>query len=299
MRWPSILCITTLLGFIPRYALRQPCKQGLLIVCGALRILLVCWILLNSVALYGETPAPGISSNKPKAEETPKQKTSYTDQRGTEQTPLIIKVLPPENTAPKPDKISDNQKSEPTVSWWPSANAWLVIFTCGLFAATVALVRATQALVRGADNTAKHQLRAYVGIQRIIIGRNNPLVARVFITNTGKTMAKHVTVTIGSMLHFVGTPQFESGERQPKIVVMPNEVCGFTQEIGINPNADFLRFSREGMGTIYVWGRIDYSDVFGELHWTTFRFEHGEHITTDPLNEVWTTKYAADGNDAD
>ncbi len=268
---------------------------GLPIMFGLLKTLVVCWIILNSSSLYGQSQTPGIAPDKPNNQNTNSQHHPQKEQQVTKQESVVSTVVPAQPSEPPTASSACQQKHETSnLDWWMDHSVEII-----LALATLLLWWATRKLVIGADTTSRHQLRAYVGIQRIVIARNNPLVARVFIANTGKTMAKHVTVEIANMLHSVGTPQFKSGKQQPKITVMPNQICEFTQEIEIHPAAEFLSFYREGLGIIYVWGRIDYTDVFGKPHWTTFRFENGKHIHTEDIEEHWLTKYSEQGNETD
>lgn len=70
---------------------------------GLLMKLLVCWILLSGViASYEPTQAQTVSSDKLKPQATKTPKKSETDQRGTEQSPLIIKILPTANGEESP-----------------------------------------------------------------------------------------------------------------------------------------------------------------------------------------------------
>jgi hypothetical protein len=152
---------------------------------------------------------------------------------------------------------------------------------------------ASMNMVATMERNARTELRAFVGIERIFIIEKSPLAAKVYIRNSGKTIAREVKITIGGMLYTVAMPDFDSGDKQGKIIIMPNEICGFTPDLTCK-SGDYTAFRLDGFGIIYVWGRIDYLDVFNDSHWTTFRMRHGERVP-----DGWLTKYCDDGNDAD
>jgi hypothetical protein len=81
-------------------------------------------------------------------------------------------------------------------SWWrnpPDRFAFLLVaFTAGLFAATVALWYATRDLVRGAEETAERQLRAYIVVTQgsVTVPKSNDAInIYIQIKNTGQTPA--------------------------------------------------------------------------------------------------------------
>lgn len=169
---------------------------------GPLRKLLGSWILLISVIIpcgsYGQTPTPGITSDKSKPKATSEQKKSAAEQHGTEQALFVVKVLPSDNADPKTKQILEDHHSESPIEGWPSAEGWLVIFTAGLFAATFMLWKATERLVKGAEDTARRQLRAYVSLS--ISAKPYPpsdpnrYAISLIVTNGGKTWARNLRI---------------------------------------------------------------------------------------------------------
>lgn len=150
-------------------------------------------------------------------------------------------------------------------------------------------------------STAQDELRAYMGISHIFI--HDPVRAEIIFNNFGKTMAKDTEIWIAGELRNV-TPitDFVLGERKCKTVVMPGEATKFYEPIPLQPHD--LALLRNGVGHIYVWGKISYKDVFGKPHSTTFRFMTYEpEIATYEGNiitrEGWVVKTCDEGNDAD
>ena len=161
--------------------------------------LLVCWILLSGViASYEPTQAQTVSSDKLKPQATKTPKKSETDQRGTEQSPLIIKILPTANGEEKPPPIPDTRESDAPTDWGLITNILLALFSGGLFYATWKLSGATKSLVKGAEDTARRQLRAYVSLQIEVrpYPPDNPnrYAFALIVTNGGKTLARNLTI---------------------------------------------------------------------------------------------------------
>lgn len=116
--------------------------------------------LLCAVPLYGQTPTPGELAQKPKQQSTAPQRNPTIDQRGTENSPLLIKIIPTPSIEPP---ANEKQSDAPKV-WWNREEWWSEhIVEILLAVATVLLWIATRELVRGAEKTAERQLRAYIG----------------------------------------------------------------------------------------------------------------------------------------
>jgi hypothetical protein len=84
------------------------------------------------------TPAPAIKSNQPKQPAASRQNQATADERGSKQSPVFIKVLPPEKAYDETadDKTKDLDKS--------SADWWMVRLT-----AAIAIIGIIQAIVFG------------------------------------------------------------------------------------------------------------------------------------------------------
>ena len=118
--------------------------------------------LLVSVAFaQSNPPSPSASkSNKRPQSQTAKQdQPAKTDERGTEQSPLFVKVIPAQEDQQKAQTSSTKQDEKPRGNWWPPGEwspEWamadftvllvfvttiLAIFTGGLWSATVKLAK--------------------------------------------------------------------------------------------------------------------------------------------------------------
>jgi hypothetical protein len=306
---------------------------------------LVCWILLSSLTSYGQTPTPSESSEKPKpSAEQPKKRTK-SDQRGTETSPLFIKIIPPDNAQPEPNDTKANHNEKSPNEGWASAERWVAIFT-GLLWVTTAILASYTAFLWGAtkrlandakdtadrqaretqeslriatesanaakltvktmEDTARKELRAYMGVDHIVIYDDHLSSdsghADIRIKNFGNTMAKSTQIWIEAS-EPVGDPDFnEKGERRAKTVVMPKEALGFKQPIERTMGGTM---SNLNPGILRIWGRIEYTDVFGQDHWTTFRFMNDRRTSFPSPSGVghqvygWSTKTCDEGNDAD
>jgi|CXWL01.1.fsa_nt_gi hypothetical protein len=254
--------------------------------------LAVLYLLVASWS-YGQTPTPGVSANKPNKQNADPQEKPDADQRGTDKAPLVIKMLPYQSSEPLPAPHA-NQVTQKTTDWdwWWDKSPEILI---ALF--TLLLWLATRSLVRGADETARKELRAYMGVatNRILKGQGatEPNCVELVIQNFGKTMAKDTKIWINATITAEAITNFPLGDIKSKTVVMPNESLGFQHDIELAKNTP---------GRIYLWGRIEYEDVFKKPHWTAFRFMDDKTAwLTSMTGETpgWTTKTCDEGNDAD
>jgi hypothetical protein len=73
---------------------------------------------------------------------------------------------------------------------------------------------------------------------------------------------------------------------------MPGEDCGFCEDI--TGTGDDVANLQQGIASAYLWGRIEYKDVFKRKRWTIFQFESDVRRGNE-----WKVKYSDDGNDPD
>ena len=168
------------------------------------------------------------------------------------------------------------------VAFWQiikAANDWsaaiIALFTVILGFATWALWGATRNLVKGADETAQHQLRGYLGIENTSLNLfppNNESFSVVTIKNFGRTPMKKLQVTWRLWLENVQTreilseirAQEESGYLAPAqtLTFFMHEFPVVTPEQSAMYNAGTISFK--------MTGRIDCFDVFGAKRWLKF-----------------------------
>ena len=168
----------------------------------------------------------------------------------------------------------------------------LVVVTLVLALATVALWRATTELVTGEHNTAKRQLRAYIGVA---IGRvekfsSSTLVeGSVIVKNFGQTPAYNLvqtSVLLPARFPFVGSVgELLSNAGPAKTLALLNPMQdflagGISQRLYTDDEISKINDGREWR--LYLVGTITYRDAFGEPHYTNFCFDHsGETIRTN------------------
>lgn len=157
-----------------------------------------------------QPPSPSASESGQPKEAQPSQpdQSAGHDQQRTTNPPIIVNVLPPQKTQAEGEaERHDREEKTELDRRLVSLTADLAIFTGGLFAATVilavataALVWATVRLVRGAQDTAERQLRAYVfarpdQVRLNLTGETGEIGIQYEMINTGQTPAYHLRNT--------------------------------------------------------------------------------------------------------
>jgi len=169
----------------------------------------------------------------------------------------------------------------------------LALFTGRLWFSTEKLFRATKLLVEGADNTARHQLRAYVGVKSIGFEKPlsplHPVEIKILIVNFGNTPALNYQTDIRLSLR-------ENPLQTPFIPKMRNFIDGGGDTL--MPGSEsavicVLDFGNQSAATpivqgiwsgqlaVYAEGQIGYNDVFGNPRYTNIRkLASGNRIAT-------------------
>jgi hypothetical protein len=132
------------------------------------------------------------------------------------------------------------------------------------------------------QDTAKRQLRAYLSVDRAAIDFPEPGVPRiaVVIKNCGQTPAHEVRHWIHHWI--LPYPLVEELPEAPDGFVMSSALIGaggvsemeFTRPDPIEPK-HLLPQLGTAMGTIYVYGKVTYKDVFGQEQFMRYRFMFG------------------------
>ncbi len=127
------------------------------------------------------------------------------------------------------------------------------------------------------DRTLRVDQRAWVGIVNIQIHRflepNRDFMVDIETKNTGKTPALKV-VFHNRLQAILATEQINRnfGESNGHGTVMPDS----KQIISIGENhpvsVETFEQVRNGVRTMYLHGRIEYRDIFGDDHWTNWCF---------------------------
>jgi hypothetical protein len=158
-----------------------------------------------------------------------------------------------------------------------NAEAIIALFTVILGIATWLLWRSTRALVIGADNTAKRQLRAYIHVSEARFA-NFGFPGGVYMinyTNTGQTPAYDVFGTIGVQLtNFPLSENLETtgiGTKGISTVGRDGEGhCRIEAPRGLS--GEEYGAVRDGKSAVFVYGVISYRDVFGDKWATEYRY---------------------------
>lgn len=134
-------------------------------------------------------PSNGINEDqRPHQETIGDNQTTKQEQRGTEQSPFIIKILPADQTYKEPYNVG-NKQQEKTASNWSLSDKITAVDAVGFFQ-FLALV-ATVLVMRG---TAIRQLRSYIGItnvqHQIVDGKTARIT--IILKNMGQTPAYEV-----------------------------------------------------------------------------------------------------------
>jgi len=191
---------------------------------------------------------------------------------------------------------------------------FIAIFTVILAFATGFLYFATRDLVKGSDKTARQQLRAYVYVQPgnvYLVSAGLKPQPRIVVRNSGQTFAKDVKCSYGAKVSSnlsveesaalgPGTPEegrftLNPGVDHAIIKWMPDAIT-----------ADEARSIKTLTGDVrlYVFGKIDYNDVFGDAHHTEFCFMYYGEMQNWPNNggegfNSTQARYCENHNDAD
>lgn len=195
-----------------------------------------------------------------------------------------------------------------------AATLLLAIITLGLMLYTARLWAATKQLVSEAQETSIRQLRAYVHLDHSNLWDgstlNPPMHTKAFVPginlqwrNTGETPAKNVTIWSRVV---VIKPEHEALYRPP-----PRLQEGYSNNLGRGiPGTKSMWYRhaltaaqcalvQRGRLGIYVYGRIEYRDVFRRDRWTNFKIAYIGSQFPPVANGGGTFNLARSGNDTD
>jgi hypothetical protein len=162
-------------------------------------------------------------------------------------------------------------------------------FTALLFFATLALWWSTRSLVRGAEETAQRQLRAYVFVETASITHvdDNEGVPEAIVTikNFGQTPAyRLVNLTSLALCRYPAPPHIASAMEQDMLAGITASTdmgpghfqhAPVSNGIGRSFTEDEMQGLASGKYVIYVYGRVRYVDAFGNKQLTKYRFMSG------------------------
>ena len=161
------------------------------------------------------------------------------------------------------------------------ATVIIAIFTLTLWRATDRLWGAGERQLTHLKDSAERQLGAYVGVSEgkiISHDMGNTFVAEISIKNSGQTPAYKVTHSISTELRDRLQRPKEPFAESPKLpqewVLMPGFSWMLVKNIAVGGPSGAGAISKQK--DIFVWGRVDYEDVFDKPQWLSFRFVTSE-----------------------
>lgn len=182
---------------------------------------------------------------------------------------------------------------------WPT-KAQVGLATVGTFLLFVSL-GLTWAALTVTRQTAKRQLRAYVGISKGQVGlvaADNPITGIIMCANAGQTPAHECRVWYNVDVLENGKP-LQLTEARAKSNGVSIHLPGMQSKHPIHTlnvilPEDLLLLQNDA-ATIIIYGEITYKDIFREKHTTRFRMQSGSY-----LNGTFTDlAFCDEGNDAD
>jgi hypothetical protein len=234
-----------------------------------------CLVITLSLLVAFASDSSGQSKRQPPREDSKAaQQANTPDNRGTEQSPVIVKILPTEQ---KPETI-ESSGQEKWFYGWSLSDKIAVIASLIAFLQFLALI----AIVHVVRRTGQRQVRAYIiaGATDIIMQGPEDAVSisvRITIRNTGQTPAHDVSIVAKTDLleHPIKLPfdfALERGADSSRSVLGAGRDAESTSPAERPFNADEMTRARnrEGSSRIYTWGSVSYRDVFGRKHYTHF-----------------------------
>jgi len=234
-----------------------------------------------------------------------------TDQRGTEQTHPPVRIVTQARTeAELAQEHSEREDRKANESWFVALARGLAIATGGLVIAVIGLwytaaqqsrqlkqaletaqrsASAAELTVKTMEATAERQQRAYVFVKQIDADAkphaNGQIrhVLRIVWENTGATPTRHMAMSVNWGQFQPDIPadfHFPDGKQEPSVLGPRQTVETWLTDIA----NDTLVNAAQSSHKLYVWGWVEYNDVFAntQRHRTEFCFRvmvHGDPRT--------------------
>lgn len=260
-----------------------------------------CWVLLFSALTsthavsYGQTPAPTESRKNKETHAAKSQDPVAKDQRGTDQSPLIIKVLPtPQSEEKATQERSEREDRATNERLLIGANIFLAIFTA-------LLAGFTAKLWWDSRKTAERQLRAYISIEGanepIIDGQPGELDIHIVMKNVGQSPAFKLNHWVSAgvyhdPLHHGDIFHGQEPDNRQNVYVPPSMLMDLITKIRTPWTRAMLDTDIGDNRCLYVWGEVHYVDVFDNPRFVKFRFMRKPGQGRPGL------EYCHEGNDA-
>ncbi len=223
-------------------------------------------------------------------------------------TPVTITVIPTITATTKPDHQAKNEEKEskPWEALTGFSTLALAFITMGLAYFTLELWRSTGNLVKGAEDTAKKQLRAYIGIQDQIIRRvpDGRYQAVITIVNSGRTPAHNVRRILKVGVFDAEHTDFDTSGLIGQMPMAPNSQYVMRKIVDELKPDDIPKINNPESGIhVFMWGRIEYKDIYKVQQHVNFRFISREVITAYSNEGLassggWALQPTENGNEA-
>ena len=161
---------------------------------------------------------------------------------------------------------------------------WIVGFGMALVLATLIVTvlanKAAFKMIRVTEDTARRQLRAYVVIDKVEIRSfevGKPLDIHISMKNCGQTPASDyrgwytIDITPYILSGEYDGISYETWSRYPLGPGMPASAY---PESPIIVTQHFFDMITKGTEILRVWGRDEYTDIFGKSHFLEYRYTH-------------------------
>lgn len=181
----------------------------------------------------------------------------------------------------------------------------IAVFTYVLYCSTSKLWDAGERQLAHLKEVSQQELGAYIGVESCEVFSDDwgsTFAVGVRIKNAGQTPAFNVTHCIEADLQILhGEPlTFPVPDRKPgKLPIAPGFGITLRTPIAVGGQSGTSSID-VGQRTIYVWGRVDYEDVFDKPQSLEFRFRSVEavrrHDNTTMRTVGWRMQPTDEGN---
>jgi hypothetical protein len=140
-------------------------NNGMKIILKFLLILLVMWPVY--VQSQEPPPAPLKANKEQQNKPSPKKIQANNDQRGTNDFPLVVKIVEAPTTKPEKGNDAERGNKEPSSDWWKIIfDGLLCLFTGVLAISTIALWWSTRKVWKATEKSANIAYKAFITANR-------------------------------------------------------------------------------------------------------------------------------------
>jgi hypothetical protein len=256
-------------------------------------IMVLLFIVVVNAQSQQPTPSSRILGSHEKSQTAKKKDNPQNDQRGTEQSPIVVKVAPSPNAQDEAAQAKKEKQNQAAANRRAELITIIIAFATAVQA--IALIITIIVMLR----TTRRQLRAYVFVNDIsIFNVANPLhplakdykktgaeisrpndgpIIAMTIKNSGQTPAYEVVneghMCIQEFPLISNLPTEPPSKFITKTAIPPGGIT--TKNLTMRPlTKEEIAQLRNGTMAIYVYGKIIYKDTFGKISFTNFRVMH-------------------------